>query len=257
VPNAAEPLLTIRGLSQEYATVSGAPVRALSGIDLDVIAHEFLVIVGPSGCGKSTLLKILAGLVDPSEGECRVGDQRIDGPRSDVGFVFQAPLLLPWANTLDNVLLPARFQKLDMAKATRRAHALLTLVGLTGFEDKYPMELSGGMSQRAGIARALVHEPALLLMDEPFGALDALTREKLNLSMQDIWMQTQKTVVFVTHSVAEAVALGSRVVVMTERPGRIARIIDIPLERPRRSKALTAPEAMRAQEEIRALLGAA
>jgi NitT/TauT family transport system ATP-binding protein len=170
-------------------------------------------------------------------------------------MVFQSPLLLPWANALDNVLLPARIQSLDPRSAHERGRALLHLVGLEGFEDRYPNELSGGMQQRCGIARALVHDPSLLLMDEPFGALDALTRDKMSLQLHDIWLKTGKTVVFVTHSVPEAVFLASRVVVMTERPGSISKIIDIPIGYPRELKALSTPTAIEAQQQIRELLG--
>ena len=206
---------------------------ALQDIDFTVRDGEFVSVVGPSGCGKSTLLKILAGLLPASEGEARLRGTPIDGPRRDIGVVFQSPVLFPWRSVLGNVLLPADVQRLGREEMKRRAIGLLDLVGLTGFEHRYPWQLSGGMQQRVALVRALIHDPALLLMDEPFGALDALTRETMNVELQRIWLERQKTVVFITHSTSEAVFLGDRVLVMTPRPGRIQDVLEVDLPRPR------------------------
>ena len=190
-------------------------------------------IVGPSGCGKSTLLKILAGLLPASEGDALLRGTPIDGPRRDIGVVFQSPVLFPWRSVFGNVLLPADVQRLGREPMRQRAFELLDLVGLKGFEHRYPWQLSGGMQQRVALVRALIHDPALLLMDEPFGALDALTRETMNVELQRIWLERRKTVVFITHSTSEAVFLGDRVLVMTPRPGRIQDVLEIGLPRPR------------------------
>jgi NitT/TauT family transport system ATP-binding protein len=190
-------------------------------------------VVGPSGCGKSTLLKILAGILRRTSGRVTLRERPVDGPSRDVGVVFQAPVLLPWRNVLQNVMLPIDIQRRERVEYEKRARYYLKLVGLEGFERKYPNELSGGMQQRVGISRALVHEPALLLMDEPFGALDAMTREAMNLELLRIWKESRKTVLLVTHSIPEAVFLADRVIVMTPRPGRISEIIQVDLPRPR------------------------
>jgi NitT/TauT family transport system ATP-binding protein len=216
-----------------YTTVSGDAVLALDHVTLAVRPKEFVCVVGTSGCGKTTLLRIIAGLVRHTTGRVSLRDREISGPSSDVGIVFQGPVLLPWKTVLDNVMIPVVVLGLDRATYRRRASELLDLVGLSGFEDKYPKELSGGMQQRASIARALVHRPSLLLMDEPFGALDAMTRERMNLELQRIWYETRKTVLFITHSIPEAVFLADRVLVMTERPGSIAAVYAVPLPRPR------------------------
>ena len=194
---------------------------------------ELITVVGPSGCGKSTLLKILAGILRRTSGTVMIADRKVDGPSRDVGVVFQAPVLLPWRNVLENVLVPVEIQKLDRPRFEQRARDYLKLVGLEGFEQKYPNELSGGMQQRVGISRALVHDPTFLLMDEPFGALDAMTREYMNLELLRIWSESKKTVLLVTHSIPEAAFLADRVIVMSPRPGRIAEILRIELPRPR------------------------
>ena len=207
---------------------------AISDATFDVQAGELVSLVGPSGCGKSTLLKILAGLHGHDGGEVRIGSaEHPFDPSKDIGMVFQAPLLLKWRRILDNVVLPAEILGLPMEASRNRARDLLALVGLKGFEDKYPYELSGGMQQRAAIARALVHDPKLVLMDEPFGALDALTREKMNLELLRIWKESGKTIVFVTHGISEAVFLGTRVVVLTAGPARMADNFEIALPYPR------------------------
>jgi len=234
----SRPLLHVGSLQMQYPARrrgrSDAPTHALDDVRLDIAPGEFVALLGPSGCGKTTLLKILAGLIDGYQGEAWLEGRPITGPSLDVGVVFQEPTLLPWRTILDNVLLPAELVRMDLTAATERAMALMAKVGLSGFEHKYPKELSGGMRQRAGICRALVRDPQVLLMDEPFGALDAMTREFLNIELQRLWLGSGKTVVFVTHSIPEAVFLADRVVVMTPRPGRIAEVIPIDLPRPRR-----------------------
>jgi NitT/TauT family transport system ATP-binding protein len=207
---------------------------AISDASFDVMPGELLSMVGPSGCGKSTLLKILAGLHSHDGGELRIGSPTHPfDPSKDVGMVFQAPLLLKWRRILENVLLPAEILGLPMAQARERARHLLRMVGLTDAEEKYPYELSGGMQQRAAIARALVHDPKLVLMDEPFGALDALTREKMNLELLRIWKEAGKTIIFVTHGISEAVFLGTRVIVLTAGPARMADNFEVELPHPR------------------------
>ncbi|HEV2430104.1 MAG TPA: ABC transporter ATP-binding protein [Burkholderiales bacterium] len=207
---------------------------AISDASFDVMPGELVSMVGPSGCGKSTLLKILAGLHPHDGGELRIGSPTHPfDPSKDVGMVFQAPLLLKWRRIFENVLLPAEILGLPMAQARERARHLLQMVGLDGAEEKYPYELSGGMQQRAAIARALLHDPKLVLMDEPFGALDALTREKMNLELLRIWKEAGKTIIFVTHGISEAVFLGTRVVVLTAGPARMADNFEVDLPHPR------------------------
>jgi NitT/TauT family transport system ATP-binding protein len=230
-------VIAVRRLSKSYGSGPDAIV-ALKDIDFAVADGQFMSIVGPSGCGKSTLLKILAGLI-PSDGEAMLNGTPIEGPRQDIGMVFQSPVLFPWRSVLANVLLPVDVQRLGREKMTQRALDLIALVGLNGFEKRYPWELSGGMQQRVALVRALIHDPALLLMDEPFGALDALTREAMNVELQRIWLERRKTVLFVTHSTTEAVFLADRVLVMTARPGRIGDLLDIDLPRPRTLDVMT------------------
>ncbi len=229
---AGETILAAEGLSLVYPTRRGT-ITALEDLDLSIGRGEFFSLIGPSGCGKSSLLKIAAGLLPQSAGSISLGGSPITGPRREVGIVFQRPTLFPWKTVLDNVLLPAETLGLDMAAAKRRAAALVELVGLDQFSGNYPNELSGGMQQRVGIARALVHDPAVLLMDEPFAALDALTRERMMIELQDIWMTTGKSVLFITHSIPEAAFLSDRVAVMSPRPGRIVREHTVGLGRPR------------------------
>lgn len=230
---AIEPFIHLDGVRKVYRTGRREHL-AISDATFDVLPGELVALVGPSGCGKSTLLKILAGLHGQDEGVVRIGSAAHPfDPARDIGMVFQAPLLLKWRRILDNVLLPAELLGLPMAAARSRARDLLALVGLAGMEDKYPYELSGGMQQRAAIARSLVHDPRLVLMDEPFGALDALTREKMNLELLRIWKEAGKTIVFVTHGISEAVFLGTRVVVLTAGPARMADDFTIDLPHPR------------------------
>jgi len=226
-------MIRISQASKTFAARDGSAVHALTGIDLEIGDAEFVSLVGPSGCGKSTLLRLVAGLVPASGGRVDIDGETVTQPRREVGIVFQSPTLLPWASITDNVLFPLKIMHAMTPDARDRAQTLLRLVGLEGFERKHPSELSGGMQQRAAICRALIHDPAVLLMDEPFGALDALTREEMSLELLRIWTEQPKTILFVTHSIPEAVLLSDRVVVMSARPGRIAEIIDVPLPRPR------------------------
>jgi NitT/TauT family transport system ATP-binding protein len=228
----------------------GRETHALENVDLAIRDGEFLAIVGPSGCGKSTLLRIVAGLVLASRGEVRVDGKHVDRPQTNLGIVFQSPVLLDWRTALDNVLVQVELRSLDPRAYRDNALRLLDQIGLRDFADRYPYELSGGMRQRVAIARALIHEAPLLLMDEPFGALDALTREQMRLDLEALWLATHRTVMFITHSIDEAVLLADRVVVMSPRPGRIERVIDVPLARPRGLDARRAPEFVRIAEEI-------
>jgi NitT/TauT family transport system ATP-binding protein len=209
-------------------------VHALQDIDLTIRRGEFVSVLGPSGCGKSTLLMLVSGLIPPSHGKIRVGDKTIEQPNSDVGIVFQQDVLLEWRSALQNVMIQAEIRKSDLNAARERARQLLKMVSLEDFEGAYPKELSGGMRQRVSICRALLHKPPLLLMDEPFGALDAMTRDQLQLDLLRLCADNEMTVLFITHSIPEAVFLSDRVVVISPRPGRIERIIDIDLPRPRR-----------------------
>ena len=231
--SAAQPLITAAALNQTYVSQDRSVVSALADVSLDVAPGEFVTIVGPSGCGKTTLLRILGGLLRPTSGRLHLLGRPVSGPSRSVGIVFQDPVLLPWRTVLDNVMLPVQVLRLERDPYRVRALDLLRLVGLAGFEAKYPHELSGGMRQRVSLARALVHDPALLLMDEPFGALDAMTREAMNLELQRVWQESGKTVVFITHSIGEAVFLGDRVIVMSPRPGRITDVVSVELPRPR------------------------
>nr|WP_246548510.1 ABC transporter ATP-binding protein [Ancylobacter oerskovii] len=226
-------LIEIRGLTKTYRTRDG-DVPSLRPIDLDIHDGEFVAVVGPSGCGKSTLLKLVAGLIPPSQGEIVIDGKKVVEPPDDVGIVFQSPVLLAWRSVLRNIMLPVEVRRLDRASHLERAKKLIATAGLTGFENKYPWQLSGGMQQRASICRALVHDPKIVLMDEPFGALDAMTRERMNLELQRIHFETGKTILLITHSIPEAVFLADRVVVMSERPGSVAAIYDVDLPRPRR-----------------------
>jgi NitT/TauT family transport system ATP-binding protein len=250
-PGEALPVL-IEGVSKAYPTREGE-LLAIDDFSLDCRPGEFVSIVGPSGCGKSTMLLIASGLVGASRGTVRIGDTVVKRPFTELGFVFQDSVLLDWRKTMGNVLLQAEMRGLDAGAYRERAQELLDLVGLTGFEDRYPFELSGGMRQRVAICRALLHSPPLLLMDEPFGALDALTRDQLNLDLQDIWLSSRKTVLFVTHGISEAVFLSDRVVVMSPRPGRIEEVIEIDLPRPRQLAIRETPDFGRYTREIQGI----
>jgi len=247
-------MIDIRAVAKTYRSRQGDVVEALAEISLDVRDKEFVSLVGPSGCGKSTLLKLVAGLVLPSRGEIVIDGRPVREPFPDVGFVFQSAVLLPWRTVLDNVLFSIEMLGRPREPYRTQALALIELAGLAGFEGKYPWELSGGMQQRVALCRALVHDPSLLLMDEPFGALDAMTREEMGLELLRVWEERPKTILFVTHSIPEAILLADRVVVMSPRPGRIARVLDVALERPRRVEMEFDPRFQRYSEEVRSLI---
>lgn len=247
-------VLRLDSVSLIYKSRGQKELTALQSMSLDVRDEEFITIVGQSGCGKSTLLRLVSGLLAPTTGTIGLAGRPVTGPRSDVGIVFQSPVLLPWRTSLENVLLPIEFLKKDLAQYETRARELLALVGLKGFENAYPRALSGGMQQRVSISRALVSDPRILLMDEPFGALDAMTREELSFELLRIWEERKKTVLFVTHSIPEAVLLANRVVVMTPRPARVAKIIEVNLPRPRTLAMEFSSEFRQATDEIRELI---
>jgi NitT/TauT family transport system ATP-binding protein len=249
-------ILTASKVHKIYRTPARDLV-ALEDVSFSVEAGEFVTLVGPSGCGKSTLLKIVGGLVDRTGGDVVVKGEPVLGPRRDIGIMFQTPVLFDWRTTLENVLLPTEILGLDRETALARARTILKTVDLEGFEDSYPSQLSGGMQQRVSLSRVLVYEPDVLLMDEPFGALDEFTRERLNLEIQRIWMQARKTILFVTHNIAEAVFLSDQVLVMTPRPGRLARVVRVPFPRPREIRLLKSPEFASLVFEIRDILGVA
>jgi len=252
---ARAPVIEVRGLEMRYR-VPGGTLTALEGIGLAAAEGEFVTLVGPSGCGKTTLLRILAGLVPATAGAVRIGGRPLRGPTRDVGIVFQVPALMAWRNVLDNVLLQIEIRRLGVAHYRDRALELIKLVGLSGFEDRYPYQLSGGMQQRVSICRALIHDPSLLLMDEPFGALDALTREHMNLELQRIWLERRKTVLFITHSIPEAVFLSDRVFVMSPRPGRILETLAIPIPRPRNARTMQTPDFVALAGRVREVMQA-
>jgi NitT/TauT family transport system ATP-binding protein len=236
------PLINCQGLNKSYAVRIGEPVVALSNLNIQIPTSDFVVVVGPSGCGKSTLLRLLAGLDKKTTGAIELGGTPIDGPRKDIGIVFQTPTLLAWRTVLENIMLPIDVLDLKRSAYLGRAEQLIDMVGLKGFEKKYPWELSGGMQQRVAICRSLINEPRLLLMDEPFGALDAFTRESMNIELEKIWLTTRQTILLITHSIPEAVFLGTRVAVMSPRPGTIADILPIDLSRPRTLDMTTSPK---------------
>jgi NitT/TauT family transport system ATP-binding protein len=244
------PVIELRGVSKTYRTRDGE-VPSLRPIDFTVGDGEFVVVVGPSGCGKTTLLKMIAGLLPPSEGEIRVEGKAITKPHGGVGIVFQTAMLLPWRSVFRNVMMPVEVKGLPRDVFESRAHALIKMVGLQDFERKYPWQLSGGMQQRVSICRALVHDPKIVLMDEPFGALDAMTRERMNVELQRIQRETKKTILLITHSIQEAVFLGDRVMVMSQRPGSIAAVYDVLLRRPRSLDVLADPAFVELTQTIR------
>ena len=239
----ADVAVSLRGVSKRYTGRAGRSVNALSSIDLDVRAGEFVSLIGPSGCGKSTLLRVIGDLIAPTEGKILVNGKPAHQARldRDYGIVFQDPVLYDWRSVGRNIALPLEMLGWDRSRRAARVQEMLELVELTGFEDHHPWQLSGGMQQRVSIARALSFSPALLLMDEPFGALDEMTRERLNIELLRIWERSGSTVVFVTHSITEAVFLSTRVVVMSSRPGRVAALVDIDLPQPRSADTRVAP----------------
>ena len=248
--------IQVRQLEKTYRTRTSRDVPALRDISFEVQPGEFVSLVGPSGCGKSTLLRIVGGISTASRGEVLVDETPVRGPRRDVGIVFQDPTLLPWRNVFDNVMIGIEVLGLDRTRYRARAQELIELVGLRGFERAHPSELSGGMQQRAGIVRALLHEPKLLLLDEPFGALDAMTRESMGFELLRIWAANRTSILFVTHSVPEALFLADRVIVLSARPGRILDCIQVGLPRPRTLEMMTHPEMGEKAMHIRRLLGA-
>ncbi|MDB5818309.1 MAG: transporter ATP-binding protein [Rhizobacter sp.] len=245
--------IRIDHLSKTFGPPGAGGLLALDDINCAIAEGSFVSVVGPSGCGKSTLLRIVAGLLGASQGTVTMDGQPIRGTRRDVGVVFQSSILLPWRTIIENVMLPAEVLGLEMKAARARAMDLLRMVRLEGFENKLPRQLSGGMQQRASIARALLHDPKILLMDEPFGALDAMTREKMNLELQRIWAESGKTVILITHSIPEAIFLGDVVFVMTARPGSLERVIRVDLPRPRTMHAMGSPAFSAVADEIREL----
>jgi ABC-type nitrate/sulfonate/bicarbonate transport system, ATPase component len=243
-------LIRMLGVAKAYRTAEGE-VESLKPLEFDIREGEFLSIVGPSGCGKSTLLKLVGGLLPATRGSIEIAGKRVEGPAGSIGIVFQNHVLLAWRTVLENIMLQIEVRKLPHGRGLEHARELVEMVGLKGFENKYPWQLSGGMQQRASICRALVHDPAILLMDEPFGALDAMTREK-NLELQRIWSAAKKTVLLITHSIPESIFLSDRVLVMSERPGSIAAIYDVPLPRPRTLAMMGGVEFGALAQKIRA-----
>jgi len=250
---APDKYLWARDLSVVYETSQG-PLAALGPLDLEVGHGEFVAILGPSGCGKSTLLKIFSGLLRPTTGRTELSGTGIDGPRNDVGIVFQQPTLLPWKTVQENILMPVRVLGTYSKQHATKAGELMNMVGLASFGEHYPHELSGGMQQRVGIARALIHEPRLLLMDEPFAALDALTREQITFDLQDIWESSKKAVVLITHSIPEAVLMADRVIVLSQRPGRVVHSETVNLPRPRGPDSMKDPEFAEIADRLRRIL---
>jgi NitT/TauT family transport system ATP-binding protein len=251
---ASEPLISVRSVTKIYEATRSQRVLALEAASFDVNPGEFVTLVGPSGCGKSTLLRLIAGLQPVTSGELLVDGKKVESPIT-VGIVFQTPVLMPWMSVLANILLPIEILKYDRDAGRAEALELIQLLGLSGFEQAYPFELSGGMQSRVAIGRALIHRPKLLLMDEPFGALDAFTRETMGVELLRVWEQYKKTVVFVTHDVAEAVFLADKVVVLTPRPGRVSRVMPIELSRPRTVATKSSTAFANYTYEIRRELG--
>lgn len=246
-----DPLLVVENLGKAFAD-GPRPVRALQGVTFAVVKGEFVCLLGPSGSGKSTLLRIIGGLASADTGAVYLAGEPVTAPHPSIGFVFQRTNLMPWRTVLDNVLLPVEVQAGRVDEAARhQARHMLRLVGLEGFERLYPRQLSGGMAQRVVLARALLHRPRLLLMDEPFGALDALTRERLNVELLRLYEQRRQTVLMVTHSIPEAVFLADRVLIMSRRPGRLVAQVPIVLPRPRELALLGTPEFARVAQDVR------
>lgn len=249
-----DPVLTIQELSAVFPNGNGG-LQALENVTFSVFSQEFICVLGPSGSGKSTLLRILAGLLSPTEGKVIYRGMDITGTRRDIGFVFQKANLMPWRTVLQNILLPLELENTPAVEADHRAREMVKLVGLSGFEDTLPRDLSGGMAQRVAIGRALVHDPQLLLLDEPFGALDALTRERMGTELLRIWQARRKTVVMVTHSISEALLLADRVLVLTPRPGRVRLDLAVDLPRPRDEEIRYTPAFTEYTRVLRGAIG--
>jgi NitT/TauT family transport system ATP-binding protein len=248
--SAAGEVIGIDGVSLTYRSKNGG-VHALDNISMNASEREFVALVGPSGCGKSTLLKLISGLIPPTRGTIRVNGKPIRGPTPSIGVVFQSPLLMAWRTVLENILLQIEIRGLPVEQYRGKARELINLVGLQGFESAHPHQLSGGMQQRVGLCRALIHDPDVLIMDEPFGALDAMTRELMNAELQRIWIERRKTVLFITHSISEAVYLADRVLVMSPRPGRLVGEITVDLPRPRTVATTERPEFTQFTRRVR------
>jgi len=246
------PAIDIDGITQHFGTF-----QALDRIDLAIPEGQFLSVLGPSGCGKSTLMRAVAGLVPPTTGTIRIAGDVVTRPHPDVGIIFQRATLLPWRSVVDNITLQLEMRGKSVDAHRRRLDELIALTGLNGFEKALPHQLSGGMQQRVALCRALIHDPKILLMDEPFGALDAMTRESMNLELQRVWLESRKTVMFITHSISEAVFLSDRIVVMSQRPGRVATTIDVDLPRPRNYRMVGDPVFIEATTRIRECFDAA
>jgi NitT/TauT family transport system ATP-binding protein len=248
-----QPTLVVRQVSAVFAD-PGGELHALQELSFQVAPQEFVCVLGPSGCGKTTLLRALAGLLRPTGGEIEYQGRRLDGPQPGIGLVFQKANLLPWRSVLDNILLPLQIQGVPHSVAREKAQQLAGLVGLHGFESSLPRQLSGGMAQRVALARALVQDPELLLLDEPFGSLDALTRERMGTELLDIWQQRRKTVVMITHSISEALLLADRVLVLTPRPGRLCLDLQVSLPRPRSEETRYLAEFSALSRQVRAAI---
>jgi NitT/TauT family transport system ATP-binding protein len=251
---AGAPTIEVSGLRKTYVSRDG-PVVTLDGVSFSVAPQEFVSVLGPSGCGKTTVLKIIAGLVPATDGVVRVDGVRVTGAQRKIGIVFQVPALMRWRTAIDNVMLPAEILRLDAAESRRRAGDLMRLVGLADFTAKYPNELSGGMQQRVAIARALVHDPSILLLDEPFSALDMMTRNQLNIELLRIWSERRKTSLLITHSIPEAVFLSDRVVVLGPRPANVLEIVPVPLPRPRSPEMRVSGEFIKIVDHIGRRIG--
>lgn len=253
--NGSAPIIQVRNLSAVFPNGNGG-LQALQNLSFSVQLQEFLCVLGPSGSGKSTLLRLLAGLIAPTEGNIfYYGDQPLSGPRGGIGFVFQKANLMPWRTVVENIALPLELEHQQQADVLKKAEEMIELVGLSGFEYMYPHDLSGGMAQRVAIARALVHDPDVLLLDEPFGSLDALTRERMGGELLRIWQARRKTVVMVTHSISEALFLADRVLVLSQRPGQIRLDLDVDLARPRNENMRYTDTFGKMVRQVRAAIG--
>ena len=251
------PLVKAEGVTKHYRGAKGAERTALLGLDLEVRTGEFLSLLGPSGCGKSTALNIMGGLLAPSSGTVRFRGEVVDGPRRDIGMMFQQAVMFPWRTTMQNVLLPIEVFGLSRREYRAKAEELLALVGIQEFADSYPWQLSGGMQQRAALCRVLIHGPQLLLLDEPFGALDEFTRESMNQELLRLQAHTGSTAVLVTHNIIEAVFVSDRIAVMSARPGRMIGLVEVPFPRPRTPALTTTPKFLEVVVQVKTMLGLA
>lgn len=254
VQSAVQPILQVKHLSTIFPD-GNSGLHALDDLSFSVDPEQFVCVLGPSGCGKTTLLRVLAGLLPPTHGEVLFGNTSLKTPRHGVGMVFQKANLMPWRTVLDNILLPLEIQHVPHQEAMEKARSMVELVGLTGFESSLPRDLSGGMAQRVAIARALIHEPDLLLLDEPFGSLDALTRERMGNELTRIWQARRKTVIMVTHSISESLFLADRVLVLSHRPGRLCLDLSVNLPRPREEDIRYTPAFSNLARQVRLAIG--